>query len=34
LPAGPLPPPSLVAAAPSRPSAGFFENLFGLFGPR
>ena len=34
LPAGPLPPPNLVAAAPSRPGAGFFENLFGLFGPR
>jgi len=34
LPSGPLSQPSIVAAAPPRPRAGFFENFFGLFGPK
>jgi penicillin-binding protein 1A len=34
LPTAPRPPPSIVAEAPTRPGPGFFDNFFGLFGPR
>jgi penicillin-binding protein 1A len=34
LPSTPLPPAGVMAAAPSRTGGGFFENFFGLFGPR
>jgi len=34
LPSTPLPPAGVMAAAPPRTGGGFFENFFGLFGPR
>jgi penicillin-binding protein 1A len=34
LPSTPLPRPDIVAQAPPRPGPGFFNNFFGLFGPR
>ncbi|HMD64465.1 MAG TPA: PBP1A family penicillin-binding protein [Stellaceae bacterium] len=34
LPSTPLPPAGVMAAAPPRAGGGFFDNFFGLFGPR
>jgi hypothetical protein len=34
LPSAPLPPASVMAAAPQRTGGGFFENLFSLFRAR
>jgi penicillin-binding protein 1A len=34
LPSGGPPPAAVMAAAPARSGGGFFENFFGLFGPR